>query len=281
MAITKISDLNSLFNLIYEDALFVAREVNLMVGLVRNYSATGYMARKVSIRPSLTAQTKPEGVDYQAGEVFGLSLKATLTPEVVMAQAILTDEDRLTDPHGAAQDASQELGGAVATKIDTDLVTLFTSLTTGKGSAGAALTIANCAAAISVLRTQKAPNPLYFVLHPYGWHDIWVELGQPAATKAFLGDLANQALKDFFVGSWLNGTWFISANIAIDSGDDAVGAVFHPTSLGFDSREAPTLEPERDASAKLWEMNMSAGYAVGIIRQEFAIKLTHDATEPT
>lgn len=280
MAITKVEDLNSLFNTIYEDALFVAREVNIMVSLVRNFSATGYMSRKLGIRPQVEAQTKPEGVDFQAGETFGKSLKATLTPAVVMAQAILTDENIQTDPDSATQDAAQELGGSVATKIDKDLVGLFSSLTSGKGTAGSTLTISNCAAGVSVLRTGLAPSPLYFVLHPYGWHDVWTELGQPAATKAFLGDFANEALKSFFVGSWLNATWFTSANISIDSSDDAVGAVFNPQSLGFDTREDPYMEPERDASAKVWELNMAAGYAVGILRQEWAVKLTHDATEP-
>lgn len=106
-------------------------------------------------------------------------------------------------------------------------------------------------------------------------------MGQPAGTYPFLGDLANQALRDFFVGSWLNSEWFTSANITIDSGDDAIGAVFNSNALGFDSREAPTLEPERDASLKGWELNMSAGYAVGELRDEWGVSLTHDATEPT
>jgi hypothetical protein len=198
-----------------------------------------------------------------------------------MAQALLTDEDVQTDPDNARTDAAQELGGAIATKIDVDLVTLFASLTTEKAAANAALTIAKCAAAISVLRNQLAPNPLYFVLHPYGWHDVWTELGQPASQKAFLGDLANQALNSFFVGGWLSATWFTSANIDVDASDDAVSSVFNTQSLGFDTRESPMMEPERDASRKATELNMSAGYAVGILRNEYAVKLTHDATEPT
>ena len=281
MAITKVEDLNSLYNLIYEDALFVARESNLMVGLVRNFAATGYMARKIGIRPTISAQTKAEGVDFQDPTTFDKTLKATLTPAVVMAQAILTDEARDTDPDNARQDAAQELGAAVATKIDTDLVGLFTSITETKGTANYALSIAKCSAAVSVLRNNKAPNPLYFVMHPFGWQDIWTELGQPTGTYAFLGDTANQALKDYYVGNWLNATWFLNANIAVDTSDDAYSAVFNPQALGFDSRQEPTLEPERDASRKATELNMSAGYAVGILRQEFAVALIHDATEPT
>ena len=106
-------------------------------------------------------------------------------------------------------------------------------------------------------------------------------MGQPNATYSFLGDTANQALRDFYVGNWVNATWFISANIAVDSSDDAYSAVFNPNALGFDTRESPTLEPERDASRKATELNMSAGYAVGVIRSTFGVYLIHDATEPT
>ena len=111
--------------------------------------------------------------------------------------------------------------------------------------------------------------------------DVWVELGQPAANQAFLGDLANEAMKAFFVGQMLAAQWFTSANIAIDGSDDAVGAAFHREALAIDTRKEMTMEPERDASARLWELNMTAGYAHGVRRNTFGVKLTHDATEPT
>lgn len=281
MTISTIADLNGLYNLIYEDSLFVAREQNMMTGLVRNFTATGYMARKISIRPTVTAQTKPEGVDFVNATLIDKQLKATLTPAVVMAQALLTDEMIATDPEDARTDAAFELGSAIATKIDTDLTALFSGISTTKGSAGNSLTIAKCSAAVSVLRKKSVPNPIYFVLHPYGWYDIWTELGQPASQKAFLGDLANEALRSFFAGSWLAATWFTSANIAVDGSDDSYSCVFNPQAFGFDSRQEPTMEPERDASRKATELNISAGYAVGEIRDEFAVALIHDSTEPT
>lgn len=110
--------------------------------------------------------------------------------------------------------------------------------------------------------------------------DVWVELGQPAANQSLLGDVANQALRDFYVGSWVNVQWFTSANITIDGNADTVSAVFNPQAIGFDSRKAPMLEVERDASRLAWELNVSAAYAKGIIRQAFGVKYTCDATEP-
>lgn len=282
MAITTVSDLGGLYNNIYEKALFVAREMNIMVNLVRQFNAKGFMARKISARPQITAQTKAEGVDFANPTTFGKDLLATLTPSVVMAQSLLTDEDMETDPDNAQNDCSQELGNAVATKIDVDLVTDMASFTTDIGpGAGSTATIAKAAVGVSVLRNNKAPNPIYAIWHPYHWHDIWVELGQPAGTKAFLGDIANQALRDFYVGNWINVQHFVSANIAVDGSDDAVSGLFNQGGLGFDSRQEPTLEPDRNPSQKATELNMSAGYAHGVVRNTFGVKYTADATQPT
>lgn len=281
MAITTKSALNSLFNTIYEDALFVAREANLMTNLVRNFSATGWMNRSVAVRPQISAVAVTEGVDFASPTTFGRSALATMTPTEVMAQVVLTDVDIETDPDNARQDASRELGMAISTKIDTDLVAEFTDFDTDKGTAGSSLTIARCAAGVSVLRNSSIPNPIYFVLHPYGWHDIWTELGQPGANQAFLGEVANQALRDFYAGRWLNADWFVNANIAVDGSDDAISAVFSPQALGFDTRKEPTLEAERDASLRAWELNIVAGYADEAIRTDYGVKLTHDATEPS
>ena len=282
MAVSTVSSMNSLFSSIYEDALFVAREANIMTSLVRNYSATGWMNRVIGIYPTLSAASVGENVDYSNATEFTKTALATLTPGEVIAQVVLTDRRIDTDPDNARVDAAQELGNAIATKIDTDLASSFSSFTTDKGDgAGSAASIANFAAAISVLRNNKAPMPIYAVVHPYHWHDIWIELGQPAANQSLLGDVANQALKDFYVGRWVNVQWFTNANIAVDGSDDAISGVFNPQAIGFDVRKAPTLEPERDASLRAWELNMSAGYGYGVIRTTFGVKFTADATEPT
>jgi hypothetical protein len=198
-----------------------------------------------------------------------------------MAQVLLTDQDYETDPDDAVMDAQQELGMSIAVKIDTDIASNFSSFSVDKGTAGSALTINRCAAALAVLRNNSIGGTLYFTLHPYGWHDIWVELGQPSSNQAFLGDKANQAMMDYFVMQMLGSQWFTNANIAVDGSTDAVSAVFSPQGLGFDERRAPRLEPERDASLRATELNMSAGYAHGVLRSTYGVALTHDATEPT
>lgn len=277
-----VSSLNSLFNLIYEDALFYATEANIMIPLVTPASATGWAARKVPKYPDYpVAQQVDEYEDYNNPQELTKSA-VTVTPYEYMAQAILTDRRIETDPDNARTDAARWLGQAISNRIEASLLGLFSSLTTGIGSAGSSLTLAKVMAAISILRNRsKGGGPIYVVLHPYQWYPIWKSLGSPPQNYPFQGEIANQALRNNFIGNWLGALWFQSANISIDSNDDAYGAVFTREAFILDTRKRPTLEPERDASLRAWELNMSVGYGVAIRRDEHGVYLLGDASTPT
>ncbi len=284
MAVTQVSDLASLFNTIYERAVFVAREANLMANLVTNVSATGWMTRKVPLRPQITAVAVGETEDFNSPTTFGKSNLATLTPGEIAAQVVLTDQDQETDPDSARMDAERELGMAVATKIDVDLLSLFTSFTTDKGTgAGSACTFASFAAGVSVVNniTKRSDGNAIAVLHPYHWHDIWLELGKPAATYPNLDAITTQALQDYYVTTLLGGVRiFTSSNISVDASDDAISGIFTRSAIYLDTRRPMRMEPERDASARAWELNVNAGYAYGLVRSTYGVKYTADALAP-
>ena len=122
MTISKLTDISTYLPKIYEDALFVAREMNLMSNLVWNYSASGFMAREVPARPEITAETIADGVDYSNPTTWNKSSGATLTPGEIIAQAMLTDQHMESDFEDAVRTCAVELGGAVATKVDVDLL---------------------------------------------------------------------------------------------------------------------------------------------------------------
>lgn len=282
MAVTTLSQLNDLYNKIYEPVQFVARELNLMSMLVLNRSARGFMSREISTRPSISAVSVNDGEDYNNPSTFGKSSVTTITPGEVIAQATLTDQDMDTDPDGALDQVIMELGAAVATKIDVDLMGLFDDFSTDKGDgAGSSATLSNIGAAISVLGNNKArqfgrPN---VVLHPYHWHDIWVELGEPS-TNVVASEAANQAIRDYYVSSLLGADWYTSANVPVDGEDDAISGVFVRDAIILDTRRSIRMEPERDASARSTEINVTAGYGYGINRDAFGVGFTADATEP-
>lgn len=282
MAITQYSSVSTYVNTIYERSMFALREENVMLPLVTNFSAQGFMTRTVPLWATVTAAAATDAVDYNNPTTMSKSQLATYSPGEVIAQALLTDQMMETDPDGAVSSVSRELGSAMATKIDVDLTDVFASfdidLGPGAGSSADLQSFADCMATI---RKNLGRPPIYIVLHPYHWHDIWAELGQPAATYAYLASDANQALRDYFVGDWLGASWFMSANIDIDASDDAISGVFTREALAFDSRRPPRLEVERDASLRASELNLTAGYATGVLRSALGCYYTADATAPS
>lgn len=282
MAVTTVASLNSLFSVIYEGAMRVARERNLMAGLVDNRSATGWMNRQLKDRPQISAVSVDEQEDYNNPTTFGATAGAVITPGEVIAQATLTDRNVETDPDSAVRDVILELGGAIATKVDSDLCGAFASFTTDKGDgAGNAVTLDNIAAAIALLGKNLARQfgRPRVVLHPYHWHDIWIALGQPG-TSNVPAQFAQSAMADYYVSGMLAADWFVTANIAIDGNADAVSGIFVEPALMLDTRRAPRLEDQRDASARATEYNLTMGYGYGIAHQTYGVKFTADATEP-
>jgi hypothetical protein len=236
--------------------------------------------RYLGIYPTLTAATKSEGVDYANPTTFTKTEQMSITPFTKMVQVQLTDERMATDPEGALADAAREMGAALAQAIDADVFTQIDDFTTDVGTSGSALSIGRCAAALAILQNNHVPMPINAVTHPYGWFDIWTELGQPVATKAWLGDVANQAMQDYAVSNFMGVQWYTSSNVET-SGTDAYSGMFHREAIALDTRQVPTLEPERDASKKATELNLSAAYGMDVRRPTYGIQLTHDITTPT
>jgi hypothetical protein len=251
---------------------------------VRVESATGLAPRVIPVYGQATATEGAEGTDYAGTAKFDKSTAATITPKIAKTQYKFTRARYATDPDTVRNDAANEMGGAIATKVDGDLVGLFSSFSTDKGTAGSALTLRRVGASMALLRNRNVMGQVNVVLHPYGWHDIWVELGQPGANQALLGDVANEALREYYVMRHLGANWFTDGNIDVDSSDDAISGVFVRDALMFDSRQQPIMLTEFDASVYgggAEELNMEIWYGVGVPRSTYGVKLTHDATEPT
>ena len=85
--------------------------------------------------------------------------------------------------------------------------------------------------------------------------------------------------EDFFVGQAYGISFFVSANITVGTG--AHGGMFSRDALALDIRRQPRLEPERDASRRGWELNMSTVYAKGVWRPTFGVDMLFDSTAGT
>jgi hypothetical protein len=283
MAFTQVSDIQSptdYIQKVYEDALFVARDTNLMASLVTNYAGQG-IAPRVSSEWSATNIVAVNDDDDLTSQAFTPTVLTTLTPSEVGAQYLITDQRLESDPFGVQQAAALELGAAIGTKIETDLVGGFASLTGGTvGVAGSAMTWGRFFAAAAQLRAQKAPGQAYAVLHPYHWHDLASEAAI-AGTMGNTPEFGDEVMRNRFVGMAAGVMIFESANIPVDADDDAVSGVFVSQALALDVRRAPRIERERDASRRADELNLSTVYAHGVWRPKFGVKIIADASIPT
>lgn len=283
MAATNPStDISTYIQTIYEDAWFVARDNAIMPRLVTNFTdATGSRDRSSSRYSEATMATLGELDDLQS-QAFTPSVLATLTPAEKGAQFFLPDLRVESDPMGVRNDAAMELGMAIAETINTDILGNFSSLTAGTiGSAGTTITWGHFFAGVSVLRNAKAPAPYRAVLHVYQWHELAKAASIATATTAAAPEFTDEVTRQWYVGRAANVDIFITSDITADASDDAYGAIFSPQALALDTRRAPRLEPERDASRRGWELNMTAVYAHGVWRPEWGVAMHFDAATPT
>lgn len=283
--INAADNISGYFQDIYEDALLVTRENNVMTRLV--YIPPGNSnedeSRKLSRFTGATINDIGDR-DDMVSQAFTPSVVATLTPSMKGAQYFITDKRRASSPFEERNNASTDLGEALATKIETDLLGDFTSFTGGTvGGAGSANSWGYFYAMETRLRAQKAPYPYVYVCHPYQWHVLAkaASVGSTSATNAS-PDLMNAVNSNFFVTRIGNIYVFTTANITIDSESDAVCGMFSRSALAMDIRRAPRLEPQRDASrgGGGWEINLTTNYAHGVWRSEWGIQGTFDATAP-
>lgn len=275
-----VAELNSYFNNIYEDAVFVVREQNLMTRLVRTYTnGRGDQTRTLTTYNEITPSTVAETEDYSNPTAFEKSLVSTLTPAEVMSQVLLTDRRIETDPQNARDDAARELGMGHATALDENLASNFASFTAGTvGASGSTMIWGYFYAAHSILRANKVPGPYVCVMHPYHWHDLAGDVaGGATATNA--PDFQDQVMRDWFVRRVAGVDIFVSANVST-SGSDAYSGMFSRDAIAFDLRRDFRLEPERDASARAWELNATMLYAHGVWRPAFGVTILADATTP-
>lgn len=275
------SDITSYINNVYEDAMFIARANNVMAQLVTTFSDRNDDAvRKSSEYNAVTMNSIGEGDDL-ASQEFTPSVLASLTPGEAGAQVFLSRRRINSDPFQVRTDAATELGMSLATKIETDLLANFASLTGGTlGAAGSASIWGYFLAAQTILNANKAPRPYYAVMHSYQWHPLAKAASVAGAQVVNAPQFQDSIMADFYLGSVGGVAVFQSPNIAIDANDDATYAVFSRQAIALDNRIPPTLEPEYDASRRGWELNMSALYATGVWRPTFGVKVTTDATAP-
>lgn len=282
MAMVTAADIAAFVQTVYEDAMLVARENALATSLVTVYTdLSGTAARSSTEYGTATINTIAE-TDDLVSQSFTPSVSATLTPSEAGAQFFVTDLRIETDRNAVRNDAALELGAAVADKIDADIFSNFSALTGGTvGASGTAITWGHVMAMQARLVAAKAPRPYVFVCHPYQWHVLAKAASVASALRTNAPEyLLDAVARNYFVANYNGVDFFVSSNVPL-SGTNAYCAMFARPALAFDQRRAPRLEPERDASRRGWELNMTVVYAHGVWRPRYGIQGIFDASTPT
>ena len=275
MAATTSTTLDDLFVNIIAQARFTAEEQSLMMGLVTQYNIGSEAGKTIQVPkyPAIAAADLTEGTDMSSTTVSTSSVSVAVGE--VGAQVLLTD----MAAYGAGNPALElgtVLGNAIATKMDTDLIGLFSGFSGALGAAGQEITVADLFKAAATLRANKVTGVINAVVHPYQAYALKANLTNTFANPNG-GDLQNEAMRNGYVGTIAGINVYESANVAIDGDGDSVGAVFAPEAIALAMKKDFGIETQRDASLRAFELNATAVYGVGELDDSYGVKMTFDS----
>lgn len=153
---------------------------------VSEYKSTGYMDN-LGETEDLTA------------EEYDRALLATLTPQEIGKQFVITDRRMETDDvANVMADAAREIGYVLGSAMERKIISNFGSLTGGTlGSKTSALTVESLIQAKVTLEANAIPGPYQAVLHPYAYLDIWSDWVGKGNTPP--EEIRNRAQSNYFV----------------------------------------------------------------------------------
>ena len=276
---TTSSTLSELYTNITQEAIFTFQETSVMRPLVTLYPLMGSgKVAEVPVYPAISAAAVNEATDLSNTAVNPTS--ATITASEIGIMTTLTDLGANSASRNVGADIGKLFGEAIAKKVDTDLVGLFSSFTTNTaGAAGTELTADLLFKAQAQLRTLAVPAPYYGVFHPKAVFNLKKTLTQAGygTSSAAISELGNEALRNGFIGRIAGIDVFENANLSIDASDDSVGGVFHPQALGLAMKEEFKVETQRDASLRATEIVASIVYGKAAVKESFGVAVTTDA----
>ena len=288
---TNSTTLDDLFVNIVAQARFTAEEQSLMLGLVTQYNIAGQAGKSVQIPkyPAITATALDEGTAPSDTDVSTSSV--TVTCAEVGNSVLLTDLAAM-GAGNPADELGTVLGNAIATKIDKDLIALFSGFSGSVGTVGSAISVTDLFKAAATLRAAKVTGNLAAVVHPYQAYELKKGLTNTFANPNG-GDLQNEAMRNGFVGSIAGIDIYESSNIAVaadlgangivggtgddaDTANQAVAGIFAPEALAIAMKTEFNLETQRNATRRGTELVATAIYGVAELDDTFGVKCITD-----
>jgi N4-gp56 family major capsid protein len=282
MAVTNSTNLNDLLPSIVAEALFVASEKSIMRGLVRNYTLNPGQGKTVTV-PIYPKQTATALTEATAGNQVTVSTDgATLTVSEVGLYATISDLAMMASTSNVVADLGRLFGEAIARKIDTDLMSNFGTFATTVSSTSTTATPALLFQGIAKLRSAgyDTSNDCAIVLHPNVAYDIASTLTSQFAAPASM--VGNDALRNGFMGMLGGVPVYQSSLVSGAGGSPAAGdyacGIFHKDALGLAIMKDITIETQRQAAARGYDIVGSAIYGHGELYDLAGVGFLADST---
>lgn len=292
MAITTLAELGDTIPTIIEEAMFTAQFKAIMRSLCWNIRKGKGTNVNVPYFGEVIASQLTEAIDMTASQTMG-DTNVQIVPYEVGLKIILTDNVIEDDNEDLKRAAGVLLGDGFEKKRDQDLLGQLDDATTSLAGSANALTMGHFAAARATLLGNPtsaggpAPAPFAGVIHPYHELDI-VDILTPLAPSVssvvggVSGAMADAVLRDYSIGRLFGIPIISDGNMALTA-SAAKGGVFSSGKRGgliYVSAREPSVEPERDASLRGWELNYVGRYGVGEYLPGWIVELFADATAP-
>ncbi len=299
MSITTTTELGDTIPTVIEEARHTAQFNAIMAGLVWKITKAKGDGKTVNVPywGEVTATGLTEGVDMTASATME-DTNVQITPGEVGVKIILTDvliRDNMNDVKAAA---GRILGAAMEKKRDQDLLGQLDDATTSLGSTSTTMTMGAVAAARALVTGNPttsggpAPPPYACVHHPFTLLDLvdiltpLVPPGTAASTsqvQAMGGSVTDEVIRNYGIGRLFGMPIIEDGNLDIATTTSGKGGVFS-TGMGgsiiLATANEWSVEPERDASLRGWELNVVGEYGVGEYLAGWIVELLMDATTP-
>lgn len=253
----------------------------VMRGLMRSESLAGRPSDTMSFPswPSLTATSVGETTDLTNTEIQ--SGGVTITVGEVGVMTSLSDTLNEDDIIAGLSEYGAQLGNALADKMDADSAALLGSFSNTTGDDATALTYADHISALRALEARDVPGPYVAVYHPVQvgqlHEDVAANGGAFWGAGVVGGDERFTRLRE---GSDLTGVYIYSTtNVPTGGTTGYYGGMFAAgQALAFVAKREARTEMERDASARLTEIVVTARYGVGELVDEWGQTVISDTT---
>lgn len=215
--------------------------------------------------PLLTASDLTEATDMSNSAVNTASTLVTADEAGIM----ITVTDLLLNGAGLGglEPFADELGKALANKIDADLLSSASSFTNTVGASGENMTEADFLSAIYLLELGNAKGPFVAVLHPYQVSNLRSAIA--ASTGAVWGGPSAPAAEVGSLGTLYGVDIVQSTNCAsVNTNADRQGVMMpmgNQSGLAYVLKTGAKTEFQRDASLRATEIVVTAIYGHGCV----------------